>query len=109
MVTISINAIGNRNILLFLPALPSHAHTASKPSAASSWFAAPEERPHELVAGKTKANAEHHRDDRCDPRVRDGFAPTRKLRDVFAVWGEKLLEHIASEAGRRVERGQAEH
>lgn len=32
-----------------------------------------EERPHELVASKTKTNTEHHRDDRCDPGVRDGF------------------------------------
>ena len=68
-----------------------------------------EQRPHELVAGKTKTNAEHHRDDRCDPRVRDGFAPTCKLRDVFAMRGEKLLEHIATKAGCCVERSQAEH
>ena len=33
--------MGKRNILLFFPALPSHAATARRPMAARSWLAAP--------------------------------------------------------------------
>ena len=35
------NAIGIRNILLFLPMFPSHVATAKRPIPARSWFAAP--------------------------------------------------------------------
>lgn len=41
MVTRSMKLMGKRNILLFFPALPSHAATARRPMAARSWLAAP--------------------------------------------------------------------
>lgn len=43
------------------------------------------------------------------PGVGHGLAPARELRNLDSLRREELLEHVAGQTRRRVERGQAEH
>lgn len=102
------NAIGTKNILLLRPALPSHAHTASRARAASQLVRGAEQRPDDGVARHAQNDADDHGDDGRHVRVRHELVHARKLLGLLVDRRPEFLEHVARKARRRVERSQTE-
>ena len=88
--------------------MPSHAATASRPRAASSWFAAPNRAPDLCVAGHAEGNAEDDGDSGGNVRIGEDLACAGHILDALAGLHPEFLEHVAGKTGSGVKRGQAE-